>query len=118
MLKHRGAERRLYPRIEQKLPVQLSANGYTFATSTHNVSCTGTYCRIEKYIPPFTKIAIRMVLPVVSENRREEYNVECKGVIVRTNDEDKGGFNIAIYFNEINENQQKKISKYVKQFLP
>ncbi len=118
MLTHKKAERRLYPRIEQKLPVNLSANGYTFVTSTHNVSCTGTYCHIEKYVPPFTKIAVRMLLPVVSENGKEEYNVECKGVIVRTNDEEKGGFNVAIYFNEINENQQKKISRYINQFLP
>lgn len=118
MLKNIKAERRLCPRIEQNLPVNLSADGYTFTTSTQNISCTGAYCHIDKYMPPFTKLAVKMVLPVISENKREQFNIECKGVIVRTNDEDRGGFNIAIYFNEINERQQQKISKYIHQFLP
>ncbi len=118
MLKNIKAERRLSPRIVQNLAVSLSANGYMFATSTQNISCTGAYCHIDKYMPPFTKLAIKMVLPVVSEHKIEQYDIECKGVIVRANDEDRGGFNIAIYFNEINKSQQQKISRYIKQFLP
>lgn len=112
------AERRFSRRIDQKLPVNLSANGYSFATSTQNISCTGAYCHIDKYIPPFTKLAIKMVLPVISQNKKEQIDIECKGVIVRTNDERQGGFNIAVYFSEINERQQQKISKYISQFLP
>ncbi len=118
MLKNTVTERRVFPRIEQKLPVNLSANGYRFATLTKNVSCTGAYCHIDKYIPPFTKLAIKMVLPIMSQNKKELINIECKGVIVRANDEEQGGFNVAIYFNEINERQQQKISKYINQFLP
>lgn len=111
-------ERRLYPRVDTQLPLQIAANGYKFATSTQNVSGSGAYCHIDKYIPPFTKLAIKMLLPVVSENKRKEYNIDCKGVIVRTNDEEQGGFNIAIYFNEMDQNQREKISRYINQFLP
>lgn len=118
MLKNPVSERRIAPRIEQELPVSLSANGYKFTTSTQNVSSTGAYCHIDKYIPPFTKLAIKMVLPIMSQNKKEQINIECKGVIVRTNDVDQGGFNVAIYFNEINERQQQKIAKYINQFLP
>jgi hypothetical protein len=39
-------------------------------------------------------------------------------VVVRTEDEDMGGFNIAIFFNDINDSQRQKISRYVNQFLP
>lgn len=111
-------ERRISPRIDQKVPVNLSANGYSFVTSTQNVSCTGAYCHINKYIPPFTKLAIKMVLPIISRNKKELVNIECKGVIVRASEEDKDGFNVAIFFNEINDRQQQKISKYINQFLP
>jgi len=112
-------ERRLYPRIEKKLPLNVIANGYDFTTTTKNVSCIGAYCRVEKYIPPFTKIAIRMSIPF-NDGRAKSgaCDVECKGVVVRTEDSENGGFNIAIFFNEINDNQRQVISRYVKQFLP
>lgn len=110
MLNRIKRERRLHPRLSHELPVYIAANGYDFTTTTQNISCTGAYCRINKYVPPFTKIAIKMSLP--------SSEVECKGVIVRTDDEAKGGFNIAIFFNEIKENQKKKISQYINQLLP
>ena len=106
----KSQEKRLYPRVEHKLPIKVAANGYDFITTTKNVSCVGVYCRIKKYVPPFTRVLVRLSLPVL---------VECKGVVVRTEDEEKGdGFNIAIFFNEISEDQRKKIGRYISQFLP
>jgi hypothetical protein len=111
-------ERRQYPRIDKQLPFRVAANGYDFVTSTQNVSCVGAYCRINKYIPPFTKVMVKLNLPVSSSARDEHSQVECKGVVVRTEDESAGGFNIAIFFNEINDSQRNKISQYLHQFLP
>lgn len=96
----------------------VAANGYGFSTLTQNVSCVGAYCRINRYIPPFTKVSIRMLLPVNVPPKQENINVECHGVVVRTEDAHDGGFNIAIFFNRIQESQRKKISQYLKQFLP
>ena len=118
MLRHPKIEKRLHPRIEHKLPLRIAVNGYDFTTATQNVSCTGAYCQVNKYVPPFTKIAVKMTLPIKSDNKIEEYNVDCKGVIVRTDDKGKAGFNIAIFFNEIGDTQRKKISQYINQFLP
>lgn len=117
MIKRTKTERRLYPRLFQQLPVKIGANGYDFTTTTHNVSCTGTYCCVSKYIPPFTKIAVRLCLPHASKDANNNCNVECKGVVVRSEDGDNGGFNIAIFFNDIKQNERKKISHYVNQFL-
>lgn len=110
----KGRERRLFPRVDQKVPVKIAADGYGFETSTQNVSCVGTYCHINKYIPPFTKVNIKLSLPMAKDSR----SVECKGVIVRTEDAGTGGFNIAVFFNQIKEEQRKKISQYISQFLP
>jgi len=117
-MKRIPTEKRLYPRVEQELPIKVQANGYDFATATQNVSCVGTYCHVAKYIPPFTKVLIRLNLPVATAEGKKNYGVECHGVIVRTEDEARGGFNIAIFFNQIREDQRKKISEYVSQFLP
>ena len=111
-------ERRLYPRIYQEIPFHIKTNGFDFTTTTKDISCTGAYCSIHKYLPPFTKLAIKMTLPLNSSNKQESLSVECKGVVVRTNDQGRNEFNIAIFFNEINDTQRKKILKYVNQFLP
>jgi len=112
-------ERRLYPRLDQTLPVNIAANGYDFVTNTKNISCIGAYCLINKYIPPFTKVAIRLTLPLKHGKKEELSNVECKGVVVRTEDnESQNGFNIAIFFNEMKDSQRQKISQYISQILP
>ena len=118
MIKHLKAERRRYPRVEKKLPLNVAADGYDFVTSSQNISCVGVYCHVNKYIPPFTKIAVKIRLPKNSNVKTTECDVECKGVIVMTEDEKSGGFNIAIFFNEIKSSQRNKISCYLAQFLP
>lgn len=111
-------EKRQYPRINKNLPLRIAANGYDFITTTQNVSCVGAYCHIDKYVPPFTKIMVKLSLPVVVDSKKRNYDVECKGVVVRTEDENEGGFNIAVFFNQIDERQRQKISEYISQFLP
>jgi len=118
MIRRIKTERRQHPRIEKELPIKILANGYDFTTATQNISCIGTYCHINKYIPPFTKIAVKITLPFMKNQDRENCNVECKGVVIRTADEKRGGFNIAIFFNEIKNTQRQKISQYISQFLP
>lgn len=117
-MKGEQKERRLHPRLEHKLPIKIAANGYDFETTSQNISCLGAYCRIAKYVPPFTRIAVKLELPIVAKRDCKDVSVQCSGVIVRSEDDPTGGFNIAIFFNAIKESQRKIISKYVAQFLP
>lgn len=113
-----GAERRAHPRLEHKLPFKVAANGYDFSTTTENISCVGAYCRIKKYIPPFTRVAVKLSLPIKTESGKRDRVIDCQGTIVRTIDDKSEGFNIAIFFNRINNPQRKVISEYINQFLP
>jgi hypothetical protein len=113
----KASERRIHPRIDHKLPIKVAIDKYGFVTSTKNVSCVGAYCHITKYIPPFTKVSVKLSLPVSTDRGKKNYTVECKGVLVRTEDEAKGGFNIAIFFNDIKDDEKKKISQYLSQYL-
>ncbi|MBU1090955.1 MAG: PilZ domain-containing protein [Candidatus Omnitrophica bacterium] len=117
MTKKTGFERRVHPRIEQRLALKVAVNGYDFITSTQNVSCVGAYCHINKYMPPFTKVMVKLDLPIIEQNRNKHLDLQCRGVVVRTEDASSGGFNIAIFFNHINDSQRNKISQYVSQFL-
>ncbi len=118
MTKCLKAEKRLHPRLQHRLSIKVAVNGYDFASSTQNVSSVGTYCHIKKYMPPFTRVMVNLTLPIIAGNRKKECNFECKGVVVRTEDEKDGGFNIAIFFNQITQAQRKTISQYINQFLP
>ena len=109
-------EKRLHPRIDHCLPVKVAVNGYDFSTTTQNLSCLGAYCTINKYVPPFTKVMVKMDVPLKEGSKK--FDINCKGVIVRSEDGVDGGFNIAIFFNAIPETQRKKISQYVERFLP
>ena len=113
-----GMERRKTPRLNKKLPFKVAAGGYGFCSTTENISCLGAYCKIKKYLPPFTKVMVNLELPVKTKKNRKTYSIGCEGVIVRTEDKEKSGFNIAIFFNHINDSQRKKISEYINQFLP
>lgn len=110
-------ERRLHPRLEQRLPIDLAVDGYDFSTSTRNISCVGAYCHLDKYMPPFTKISVKLCLPA-KERSGKSTIVECKGVVVRSEDETHGGFNLAIFFNGMRDDQRKKIAQYISRFLP
>jgi len=116
MIRRNRKERRLHPRVDKQLPVAIAANGYDFITTTRNISCLGAYCRIKKYIPPFTKVYVKLALPSKNKNKVGA-NVECSGVVVRSEDENSGGFNIAIFFNKIKESQRRKISQYISSIL-
>ncbi len=109
-------ERRLNPRLSHKLPLNLAVNGYDFSTSTHNISSVGAYCHLDKYMPPFTKISVKLSLPNKGQAGKNTI-VECSGVVVRTEDHVGGGFNLAIFFNRIADTQRKKIAQYISQFL-
>jgi c-di-GMP-binding flagellar brake protein YcgR len=118
MNRHIKIERRQYPRIKKELPLKIVANGYDFTTETQNISCVGAYCHVDKYIPPFTKVAVKIALPLMTTDEANNCDIECKGIVIRTEDEKKGGFNIAIFFNEIKNRQRQKISQYISKFLP
>jgi len=113
----RKQERRLNPRIDQKIPISVVTNGYDFVTSTHNISCLGAYCTIDKYVPPFTKVRIKLNLPLSKNGVRENCDVNCTGVVVRSEDDPAGKFNVAIFFNEIKTQPRQKIAQYIKQFV-
>jgi len=113
----RGKERRINPRLDHQLPIDLAIEGYDFSTSTRNISCVGAYFHLDKYMPPFTKIAVKLSLPHKDKTGKNSI-VECKGVVVRTDDEVNGGFNLAIFFNEMRNDQRKKIAQYISRFLP
>lgn len=111
-------ERRRHPRINERLPFTLKAEGFDTVTQTMNLSCLGAYCQLDKPIPLMTHLEIALALPPGDKRKDFEY-VECRGVVVRV--EQRGSeshrgsvYNTAIYFSEIEESEREKIMRLVE----
>ncbi len=112
-------ERRRSPRVVRQVPLKIKLDDYDLVGQTHNISCIGAYCTINKYIPPFSLISVVLLLPVKTNNRNRVYNVRCRGVVVRTeeNPQNSNEYNIAIYFNRLKPSDKSKLVQYVQQYL-
>jgi len=108
-------ERRRHPRIKGNIPVKICGEEFDAVTETKNLSRSGAFCRVNKYIDPMTKLKIQLLLSYKRSGKTITKKVSCEGVIVRVEqrpDEQKG-YNTAIYFNDISEKDANAIADYV-----
>ena len=111
-------ERRRYPRISRNIPVKICSDDFDLVTETKNLSRTGTYCRVNKYIEPMTKLKVQLLLQHKRSARVVTKKISCQGVVVRTESVPGGDYyNVAIYFNEIQNRDADYITDYVNMAL-
>jgi hypothetical protein len=108
-------ERRRYPRVKKNLPLKLRVGDFDVVTETENLSCIGTYCKVDRYVEPMTKLKILLLLPIRSRRSVVNKKVECEGIVVRSEPiTDEGHrYNIAIFFSDIKTKDRERISDYV-----
>ena len=110
-------ERRRTPRTAEKLPVVISDASDELQTETHNLSASGTYCTLNRFIAPMTKLTLQFELPNGSRRSR----IRCSGVVVRTEpmiaNVERGRYHVAILFTELAERDRSAIARFVTQRL-
>ena len=111
-------ERRRDPRLTGSIPVKISSDDIDIVTETKNLSRSGAYCRISKYIEPMTKLKIHLLLPMKRQDKVVTKKISCQGVIVRTESiPTEEGFNIAIYFQDIRSRDAENITDFINASL-
>lgn len=113
-------ERRRSPRISRRLPFYVKSDSHDLVTETINISSSGAYCQVDKYIEPMTKVAVVLFLPIkLNDNRVINKKLKCEGVVVRTEESrlTEGKFNIAVFFNNIKKVDLNSISRYIASHL-
>ena len=107
-------ERRKHPRIDKNIPLKISSGDFDIVTQTANLSCAGAYCKVDKPLEPMTKLKINLLVPLKKRNKPATRKISCEGVIVRSEKAPEDGcFNVAIFFNSINERDLRSLSEYV-----
>ncbi|MFH1460696.1 MAG: PilZ domain-containing protein [Candidatus Omnitrophota bacterium] len=112
-------ERRSYPRVSINLAVNIKGENFDFAVETKNISASGIYCQVGCFVPLMTKLSLRMYVPLIINEKKEDKQINCSAVVVRVepgiNEELKKYYNLALFFNDISENDQILITKYINQ---
>lgn len=112
-------ERRRSPRLARNIPLKLCGEQSDVVTETHNLSCSGVYCRVNKYFDPMTRFDIHLLLPFKKGDKVITKKVSCKGVVVRVESQPGNKFfNIAVFFNEIDKKNSALIAQYINSHLP
>lgn len=109
------SEKRLHPRIKKNLPIKIKNSDFDLVTETKNISCTGAYCQIDRYLAPLTKIKTRLLIPL--KTKQKHITVDCEGVVVRiekTNNDLEEQYSIAIYFENVHKADIAKINRFIQ----
>ena len=111
---NQSQERRKYPRLDNNIPLKIRSDEFDIVTETKNLSTSGVYCRINKYLEPMTKLKICLLLPLKRHNKAATKKISCLGVIVRTESvPSEECFNVAIYFSDIPQKDVNYLNDYI-----
>jgi len=111
-------ERRKDPRLANNIPVKICQEGGNFVAETQNISRSGAYCCVNKYIAPMTKLKIHLLFSSPEEKKRRIKKVSCEGVVVRSEPVlDGKGYHLAIFFSDILKRDAEYITDYVSVYM-
>jgi len=79
------AERRIAPRVDARLPLQLTEPDTRLVVTTESVdlSRNGIACRTAEYLAPLSKVAVTVILPPFGNLSRASRSLRAEGVVVR-----------------------------------
>lgn len=110
-------ERRGAPRIPSALPLALCDATAEIEAHTKNISASGAYCTLPRFIAPMTRVSIRLEFPGQPKPTR----ITCQGVVVRVDppntNSQQSGYNTAIFFSQLADQERSIIAQYVSQRL-
>jgi hypothetical protein len=113
-------ERRSHPRIAAEIEGHIVCHMGRDITRirAQNISCSGLYCRVDSYIPPFRQLNITMNLPLRHGKSLRNISVEFDAVVVRTEPQHevpgRREYNIAIFFSGITEKAKSLVARYIR----
>jgi len=100
------------------VPVKIQAKDASIVTETINITSSGAYCKTDKPLPLLSKVVLTLLIPRHSKKGKHDQKLECKGTVVRTHpvivDGKPQSYDVAIYFDELNPNDSRLISQYIK----
>ena len=110
-----GKERRREERFRRSVPLRVGHDSVDgVRAESINISTRGLYCKVTRYVQPFSKTKVCLELPFVA---RDPESMECDGVVVRVEpDVEAPGideYRLAIYFLNLGRRQAELIEDFL-----
>lgn len=110
-------ERRAAPRITERLRFAITEGSTVLEAETKNLSTSGVYCLVNKFIAPMTKLAVEFSLP----RKPHAVLIRSTGVVVRIEPvvqaNQRGQYLIAIFFSDLSSRDRESIAQFVRDRL-
>lgn len=110
-------ERRQAPRVVERVAVAITEAGEAIQTESKNLSTSGVYCALDRFIPPMTKLQLEYEVP----NGHRFVRIRCAGVVVRVEpvieSTERGRYHVAIFFTDLAERDRAAIARFVRERL-
>ncbi|NLE65308.1 MAG: PilZ domain-containing protein [Elusimicrobia bacterium] len=109
-----GMERRTAPRVNNSISLKIMMGDEHLVAETKNISSSGAYCRVSRYLEPMTRLGLTLLLPFRRGTKVVTRKVSCGGVVVRTeNIPDSEEFYTAVFFNDISPRDSKTLGEFI-----
>ena len=113
----KSQERRKAPRVSERVALAVTDAKLTLRTETKNLSASGAYCTLDRFLAPMTKLQLQFELP----DGPRHSTVRCAGVVVRVEpvvaNAQQGLYNVAIFFTEVAARDRSVITRFVQRRL-
>ena len=118
-----AAERRRAPRANVGLPLRIKKDRKTFEARTENISSSGAYCTVDKFVPLNSKVDLTLSIPERGAAGREaEKKIRCRGIVVRNRPEESAPerrqYGIALFFTGLASADRHELHNLVQCKLP
>lgn len=102
-------ERRQFERIDiEKIEIRIGSQQLVEVDGI-NLSARGILCGSNESVKPESRLNVAFRLPL----EREEFEVRCEGVVVRSVPAEDTGYLVAIQFTEVGEHEQVAIDTFL-----
>ena len=110
-------ERRIAPRISERIQFAITEGNTVIQAETKNLSTSGAYCLIDKFIAPMTKLEVAFELP----HKPHPVTVRSTGVVVRIEPvitaNQQGLYFMAVFFSDLSTRDRESIAQFVRERL-
>ncbi len=115
---NRNSERRMDKRFDVELPLKIGGTDFKIATATRNISSSGIYCQVNRFVPVMTKLGLDITIPLIENKRKIEKKFNCEAVVVRIKPEpslkDGKAYQLGLFFVDIENKDRQIINHYLQ----
>jgi c-di-GMP-binding flagellar brake protein YcgR len=107
-------ERRRSPRAAERIAMTVTEDRADLRAETNNLSASGAYCTLDRFIAPMTKLHLQFALPNGSHNT----TIRCSAVVVRVEpliaNAQRGRYHVALFFTDLSDRHRSAITRFVQ----